>query len=95
MSKPYRRKWSTLPSTSNFFQNLGPYCPEMGKKSFLTRHDAKLARNQARGSDHGSGDCQVYRCSTCGYFHLGSNRLGMTREEHRQLHRDRQDGEHS
>lgn len=54
-------------------------CLETGKRSYLTRKDARKAR-QAGGHRHGS----PYLCRTCSFWHLGRYHAAKTRDEYRQ-----------
>lgn len=44
-----------------------PTCPVTGKKSYTSKRDARSARRR----HHAGAQLNVYRCTSCGFLHLG------------------------
>ena len=74
---------------------LGPPCEMFPHKwTYLTRDFAKEAIKAMRATGRLQYPLSAFKCSGCGYFHVGGkrNKSGelFTREQHRQ-HRERRD----
>ena len=54
-------------------------CPELGKKMFVSRADAKRTARSFNNGQH------PYSCEHCGYWHLG-HQGNHDRQWHRELH---------
>lgn len=62
-----------------------PRCPVTGKISHTCKADAKAQKK--RQIAHGASNVntlKTFKCPHCGFFHLGNNWLGLSREELRE-----------
>jgi hypothetical protein len=62
-------------------------CPDTGKWCYESRSEARAAAKALRVLLKDS-DLTHYRCEHCGDHHVG-HAFGMTRDEHRQIHAEK------